>query len=67
MLFGQNCAYIFQGDKIKSELAALVQDLPKVFDGVAAKSQNLKNAVKYYQDFRSFLINRHAHVDLTVD
>lgn len=46
-----------KGDKIKSELAALVKDLPKVFDGVATKTQNLKGAVKYYQDFRSFLLN----------
>ncbi|KAL4228499.1 CDK5 regulatory subunit associated protein 3 [Mactra antiquata] len=47
-----------KGDKIKSELAALVKDLPNVFDEVADKSKKLQNAVKYYQDFRSFLLNQ---------
>ncbi|XP_060578828.1 CDK5 regulatory subunit-associated protein 3-like isoform X2 [Ruditapes philippinarum] len=46
-----------KGDKIKSELSALVQDLPKVFDEVAVQAQKLNGAVKYYQDFRSFLLN----------
>ncbi|XP_045210183.2 CDK5 regulatory subunit-associated protein 3-like isoform X1 [Mercenaria mercenaria] len=46
-----------KGDKIKSELAALVQDLPKVFDDVATRTQQLTVALKYYQDFRSFLLN----------
>lgn len=46
-----------KGDKIKSELAALVKDLPKVYDEVATTTQKLTGSVKYYQDFRSFLLN----------
>jgi len=47
---------VFQGDKIKSELAALVQGLPAVYEDVALSTQKLKPAVTFYHDFSSFLM-----------
>ena len=50
------CWTVFQGDKIKSELAALVQGLPAVYEDVALSTQKLKPAVTFYHDFSSFLM-----------
>ena len=47
---------VFQGDKIKSELAALVQGLPAVYEDVALSTQKLNPAVTFYHDFASFLM-----------
>lgn len=46
---------IKQGEKIKSELAALVQDLPNVYDDVAESSVKLKKAISFYEDFCAFM------------
>lgn len=57
--YTQSCKDLgIKGDKIKSELAALVQDLPKVYDGIADKCLKLGKAVQYYQGFSSFLLHR---------
>lgn len=47
-----------QGQKIKTELAAMVRDLPADFDRMAASTQELEGAVKYYDAFVNFLVNR---------
>ena len=47
---------LFQGEKIKTELAALVRDLPADFDHIAASALELEGAVQYYDDFVHFLL-----------
>ncbi|KAK7092956.1 CDK5 regulatory subunit-associated protein 3-like isoform X2 [Littorina saxatilis] len=47
-----------EGQKIKTELAAMVRDLPADFDRMAASTQELEGAVKYYDAFVNFLVNR---------
>ncbi|KAL8616487.1 hypothetical protein ACOMHN_041090 [Nucella lapillus] len=46
-----------QGEKIKTELAALVRDLPSDFDRLALSAQGLGEAVHYYDHFVAFLLN----------
>lgn len=46
-----------KGEKIKSELSALVKDLPTVYDRVAETSKSLQTAIDYYQDFTSFVMD----------
>ena len=48
----------FKGEKIKSELSALVKDLPAVYDRVAESSKGLQKTIEYYQDFTSFVTDR---------
>ncbi|WAR04458.1 CK5P3-like protein [Mya arenaria] len=50
------CQQIQKGDKIKSELSALVKDLPKVYEEVAKEAKRLCSAVTYYHDFSAFLM-----------
>lgn len=54
----------FQGKKIKSELAALVRDMPRVFDKLAKKSKGLEEAVQYYSAFVDFIMNRWVSVTM---
>ncbi|KAL3836336.1 hypothetical protein ACJMK2_021769 [Sinanodonta woodiana] len=44
-----------EGKKIKSELAALVKDLPSVFFKIAASASNLQKAVDFYAGFTDFV------------
>ncbi|KAK7487429.1 hypothetical protein BaRGS_00021270 [Batillaria attramentaria] len=54
--YAASCRQIgIEGQKIKTELAALVRDLPADFDRIAASSQELAEAVKYYDAFVAFL------------
>ncbi|XP_076455666.1 CDK5 regulatory subunit-associated protein 3-like [Babylonia areolata] len=46
-----------EGQKIKTELAALVRDLPGDFDSIAASAQDLEDAVQYYDRFVAFLLS----------
>ena len=59
------CFLIYQGEKIKTELAALVRDLPADFDCIAASAMELEGAVQYYDDFVKFLL-RYVHMYITV-
>lgn len=56
-MLSQNIIFI-QGEKIKTELAALVQDLPRDFEQIAAAAKDLKDAVEYYDDFVRFIMNK---------
>nr|KAG5700055.1 hypothetical protein BaRGS_028292 [Batillaria attramentaria] len=57
--YAASCRQIgIEGQKIKTELAALVRDLPADFDRIAASSQELAEAVKYYDAFVAFLTGR---------
>lgn len=51
---------VFQGKKIKSELAALVEDLPKTFDKICDSTSGLTLATDFYKDFVQFLTNEYA-------
>ncbi|KAL5009859.1 hypothetical protein ScPMuIL_012164 [Solemya velum] len=46
-----------QGKKIKSELSALVSDLPDVFNKLAESCEELKKGISFYDDFVNFLMN----------
>ncbi|KAK3578328.1 hypothetical protein CHS0354_039035 [Potamilus streckersoni] len=46
-----------EGKKIKSELAALVKDLPSVFSKIAASTSSLQKAVDFYAGFTDFVTN----------
>ncbi|XP_071100814.1 CDK5 regulatory subunit-associated protein 3-like [Haliotis cracherodii] len=45
-----------EGKKIKSELAALVRDLPTEYQKMAKTTKSLQPAVDYYQNFVSFVM-----------
>lgn len=47
-----------EGNKIKTELAALVQDMPADFDRIAAAVRDLDDAMQFYHHFVTFLLNR---------
>ena len=53
-----NFCFHTKGEKIKSELSALVKDLPTVYDRVAESSKELQTAINYYQDFTHFITDR---------
>lgn len=48
----------FQGEKIKTELAALVTDLPQELSKLADLAKSLQDVVQYYTDFSSFVIKK---------
>ncbi|XP_060074936.1 CDK5 regulatory subunit-associated protein 3-like [Ylistrum balloti] len=50
-----------EGNKIKSELSALVKDLPVTFNKIADSTKDLQEAVKFYGDFISFVMNSQKH------
>ena len=50
----------FQGKKIKSELAALVEDLPTTFNKLCDSASGLKPAVDFYRDFVNFLMKEYV-------
>lgn len=45
-----------EGKKIKSELAALVGDLPITFNKICDSAGGLKSAVNFYKDFINFMV-----------
>ncbi|XP_048730566.2 CDK5 regulatory subunit-associated protein 3-like [Ostrea edulis] len=46
-----------EGKKIKTELAALVQDLPAEFQKISESASKLTKSVQYYDEFVDFLAN----------
>ena len=47
-----------QGKKIKSELSALVQDLPAQFQRISESASKLSKSVQFYDEFVDFITNR---------
>ncbi|OWF41135.1 CDK5 regulatory subunit-associated protein 3-like [Mizuhopecten yessoensis] len=54
------------GKKIKSELSALVKDLPMTFNKIADSSKDLQEAVQFYGDFVNFVMNSQKHQETCV-
>ncbi|XP_065053892.1 CDK5 regulatory subunit-associated protein 3-like [Rhopilema esculentum] len=49
-----------QGENIKSELLALVDELPVLFESIAEKTKTLEDSVAYYSEFVNFILSRGA-------
>ncbi|XP_022286338.1 CDK5 regulatory subunit-associated protein 3-like [Crassostrea virginica] len=47
-----------EGKKIKSELSALVQDLPAQFQRISESASKLSKSVQFYDEFVDFITNR---------
>ncbi|KAJ8307201.1 hypothetical protein KUTeg_015285 [Tegillarca granosa] len=47
-----------EGKKIKSELAALLSDLPDIFSKIAKSTGSLQEAVTFYGNFVNFIMKR---------
>lgn len=50
-----------EGNKIKSELSALVKDLPMTFNKIADTAKDLQEAVEFYGEFVNFVMNSQKH------
>ena len=46
------------GKKIKSELSALVRDLPSEYNRIAGMTSSLNSTIEYYENFTKFILNR---------
>jgi len=56
--YSKSCKEIgIQGEKIKTELAGLVKDLPQELRKFAESSKSLNDAVDYYDRFTQFVLN----------
>ena len=49
---------LWQGRRVKSELLALVQDLPSVYERLGQSSSNLATAIDYYKKFIAFTLQK---------
>ncbi|XP_041371768.1 CDK5 regulatory subunit-associated protein 3-like [Gigantopelta aegis] len=47
-----------EGKKIKSELSALVRDLPSEYNRIAKITPDLNSTIEYYENFTKFVLNR---------
>ncbi|XP_033733350.1 CDK5 regulatory subunit-associated protein 3-like [Pecten maximus] len=50
-----------EGSKIKSELSALVKDLPVTFNKIADSAKDIQEAVQFYGDFVNFVMDSQKH------
>lgn len=55
-----------EGKKIKSELVALLSDLPDVFSKIAKSTDSLQDAVTFYGNFVNFIMNSNELSDTCV-
>ena len=52
----------FQGERIRSEILALVKDVPDLLENVAEQTKNFEESVNYYQGYVVFTLETLVYI-----